>query len=192
MFAKFIAPVILVASFTQFAFAQTEFPATLAGHAVLPAQTFIDPPADAPEDLKISGKFTDGLTRNEKMGTFEDAQQAVQQVYFYPSKGNRFKVTLASKRWQTVLTGSSQTMALAPRPTHPMRPSFCRTIALTWPLEKSSACALSFFTIPIKKYPSELFMKAPQSATSQVLTLTQRAFKSLVVNFGSVKSLVHI
>mgnify|MGYP000226863692 CR=1 FL=1 len=66
MFAKFIAPVILVASFTQFAFAQTEFPATLAGHAVLPAQTFIDPPADAPEDLKISGKFTDGLTRNEK------------------------------------------------------------------------------------------------------------------------------
>ena len=45
MLAKFIAPVILVASFTQFAFAQTEFTATLAGHAVLPAQTFIDPPA---------------------------------------------------------------------------------------------------------------------------------------------------
>ena len=55
MFAKFIAPVILVASFTQFALAQTEFTATLAGHAVLPAQTFIDPPADGPEDLKISG-----------------------------------------------------------------------------------------------------------------------------------------
>ena len=52
MFAKLIAPVILVASFTQFAFAQTEFTATLSGHAVLPSQTFIDPPADAPEDLK--------------------------------------------------------------------------------------------------------------------------------------------
>jgi hypothetical protein len=48
MFAKLIAPALLVATFTQFAFAQTEFTATLAGHAVLPAQTFIDPPADAP------------------------------------------------------------------------------------------------------------------------------------------------
>ena len=87
MFAKFIAPVILVASFTQFAFAQTEFPATLAGHAVLPAQTFIDPPADAPEDLKISGKFTDGLTRNEKMGTFEGRSAGRPTGVFLPFKG---------------------------------------------------------------------------------------------------------
>ena len=34
------------------------FPATLAGHAVLPAQTFLAPPKDAPESLKISGKYT--------------------------------------------------------------------------------------------------------------------------------------
>ena len=46
MLAKLIAPVILVASFTQFAFAQTEFTASLAGHAVLPAQTFIQCPPD--------------------------------------------------------------------------------------------------------------------------------------------------
>jgi hypothetical protein len=37
-----------------------EFPATLAGHAVMPAQSFIDAPADAPDDLKTSGKYTTG------------------------------------------------------------------------------------------------------------------------------------
>ena len=40
--------------------AQTAYPATLAGHAVLPAQTWIEAPADAPQDLKQSGKFTTG------------------------------------------------------------------------------------------------------------------------------------
>jgi len=43
-----------------FAASEGEFPATLAGHAVLPAQTFIDAPADAPADLKTSGKYTTG------------------------------------------------------------------------------------------------------------------------------------
>jgi hypothetical protein len=38
--------------------AQSEFPATLGGHAFIPAQTYIAAPEDAPEDLKVSGKFT--------------------------------------------------------------------------------------------------------------------------------------
>lgn len=42
------------------AMAQQEFKATLAGHAILPAATFLPAPADAPADLKISGKFTTG------------------------------------------------------------------------------------------------------------------------------------
>jgi hypothetical protein len=41
-------------------FAQQEFPATLAGHAILPAATFIAAPDDAPADLKVSGKFATG------------------------------------------------------------------------------------------------------------------------------------
>ncbi len=36
--------------------AQTSFPATLAGHAILPALTFLAPPADAPASLQTSGK----------------------------------------------------------------------------------------------------------------------------------------
>ena len=40
--------------------AQTAFPATLAGHVVMPAQSFIAAPKDAPQDLRSSGKFTTG------------------------------------------------------------------------------------------------------------------------------------
>jgi hypothetical protein len=40
--------------------AQQEFPARLAGHALLPAESFIDAPADAPLDLRTAGKYTTG------------------------------------------------------------------------------------------------------------------------------------
>jgi hypothetical protein len=46
------------------------FPATLAGHAVIPAETFVDAPADAPADLKTPGKFTTGK-RVDAPGTIE-------------------------------------------------------------------------------------------------------------------------
>jgi len=50
--------------------AQPAFPATLAGHAVLPALTLIAAPQDAPADLRVSGKFTTGQ-RVEKLGSVE-------------------------------------------------------------------------------------------------------------------------
>jgi hypothetical protein len=50
--------------------AQTAFPATLAGHAVLPAQSFVASPKDAPEDLKVSGKFSNGQ-RSDRVGSVE-------------------------------------------------------------------------------------------------------------------------
>lgn len=50
--------------------AQTEFPASLSGHAVLPANTFIAAPKDAPANLHTSGKFTTGK-RVEKIGSVE-------------------------------------------------------------------------------------------------------------------------
>lgn len=49
---------------------QTRFPATLAGHAALPAATFVPAPADAPKDAAMPGKFT-GKTRNEVQGSVE-------------------------------------------------------------------------------------------------------------------------
>jgi hypothetical protein len=54
----------------QPAFAQQEFKATLAGHAILPAETFLKAPDDAPADLKTSGKFTTGK-RIDAVGSVE-------------------------------------------------------------------------------------------------------------------------
>lgn len=50
--------------------AQTAYPATLAGHALMPAQSFIAAPKDAPADLQVSGKFTTGK-RVEQIGSVE-------------------------------------------------------------------------------------------------------------------------
>jgi hypothetical protein len=59
----------VAAALSSAAFAQ-QLPATLAGHAVLPAQSLVDAPTDAPSDLKVSGKFTTGK-RVDAIGSIE-------------------------------------------------------------------------------------------------------------------------
>jgi hypothetical protein len=66
--------------------AQTAFPATLAGHVVMAAQSFIAAPKDAPADLKISGKFTSGK-RVEKLGTVEGTSAGRPTGVSLPFKG---------------------------------------------------------------------------------------------------------
>ncbi|NBB84112.1 MAG: glycerophosphodiester phosphodiesterase [Alphaproteobacteria bacterium] len=54
------------------ALAQDEFPATLAGHALLPAATFVPAPADAPDYFDTSGRFTGpGNARDASLYTRE-------------------------------------------------------------------------------------------------------------------------
>jgi hypothetical protein len=53
------------------AFANEAHQAVLAGHVVMPAATFIEVPEDAPEDLRISGKFAFGPNRVAAIGTVE-------------------------------------------------------------------------------------------------------------------------
>ncbi|UFN46999.1 esterase-like activity of phytase family protein [Roseomonas sp. OT10] len=48
---------VLAAALLGTAAAETTFPATLAGQAVLPAATFATPPSDAPAELRVSGRF---------------------------------------------------------------------------------------------------------------------------------------
>jgi hypothetical protein len=45
--------------------AQSAFPATLAGHAALPAATYLAAPKDAPASLQTSGKYTTPNGRRE-------------------------------------------------------------------------------------------------------------------------------
>ena len=49
---------LLLANLATPAAAQQMFPATLAGHALLPASTFVPAPADAPDYFDTSGRFT--------------------------------------------------------------------------------------------------------------------------------------
>jgi hypothetical protein len=64
---------VLLAALPATASAQSTaktFPASLAGHVVLPAESFVEAPSDAPADLKVSGKFTTGV-RTDAIGTIE-------------------------------------------------------------------------------------------------------------------------
>ena len=66
--------------------AQTAFPATLAGHAILPALSLIPVPKDAPADLQVSGKFTTGQ-RVEKIGSVEGLSAGRPTGVSLPFKG---------------------------------------------------------------------------------------------------------
>ncbi len=52
-----LAGILAAAACAGSAWAQTKFPAVLAGHAILPADTLIPPPADAPAEFQLSGRF---------------------------------------------------------------------------------------------------------------------------------------
>jgi hypothetical protein len=58
------ASLLALTALTAPALAETQFPATLAGHAFIPAATFVPAPADAPKDAQMPGKFT-GAARND-------------------------------------------------------------------------------------------------------------------------------
>lgn len=62
------------------------FPATLAGHVVMPAKSFVAAPKDAPQDLQVSGKFTNGQ-RTEALGTVEGMSAGRPTGVSLPFKG---------------------------------------------------------------------------------------------------------
>ncbi len=66
------AAAVLPALWTGSALAQQQFPATLVGQAILPAATYLKPPADAPASMTVSGRFThaDGR-RRDQLGSIE-------------------------------------------------------------------------------------------------------------------------
>ncbi|SPZ17589.1 Uncharacterized protein conserved in bacteria [Providencia rettgeri] len=57
-------------SFSITGFAQQEVPATLAGHSILPVNSTVSSPENAPSDMQVSGKFTTGV-RVDSLGKVE-------------------------------------------------------------------------------------------------------------------------
>ncbi|MCB5176338.1 esterase-like activity of phytase family protein [Microvirga lenta] len=70
MSVRLLSALPLAALLGTSALAQQQFPVSLAGHAILPAQSFVEAPADAPADLKTPGKFTTAK-RVDALGTVE-------------------------------------------------------------------------------------------------------------------------
>lgn len=62
------------------------YPATLAGHLVIPAQSFIPAPADAPPDLRESGKYTTGH-RVTRLASIEGKSADRPTGIFLPFRG---------------------------------------------------------------------------------------------------------
>ena len=62
------------------------YPATLSGHAVLPAQSYVPAPKDAPSDLQSSGKFTQPQ-RVDTLGTVEGKSAGRPTGVSLPFKG---------------------------------------------------------------------------------------------------------
>jgi len=86
MFARPVFSVLAAAMLAAPLHAQTAFPATLAGHALMPAQSFIAAPKDAPQDLKNAGKFTTDK-RVEALGTVEGLSAGRPTGVSLPFKG---------------------------------------------------------------------------------------------------------
>lgn len=84
--ASLLAGVAMALMAQASARADQAYPATLAGHAILPAASYIQMPADAPEDLKNAGKFTNG-TRVEAIGSVEGKSAGRPTGVSVPFKG---------------------------------------------------------------------------------------------------------
>ena len=89
-----IAAIMLVtaAAWSVQAAAQTSFPATLAGHAVLPAMSLIPVPKDAPAELG-------------KLAALKACPLVAQPACFCPSRASPHKAIQASNAWPTAATG---------------------------------------------------------------------------------------
>ena len=107
-FLATVATIVLTAS-TALAQSEGEFPAKLAGHVVMPAATFIDAPADAPADLKTSGKYTTGR-RVDAIGSVMGKSNDRPTGVLLPFKGQPLQGHSGITTWPASLAGNSPSL----------------------------------------------------------------------------------
>ena len=142
--------------------AQQQFPATLAGHAVLPALAIaLDPPKDAPEAFAIAGKYTGPEWRRvDAIGTipgtsYISPQSAPRRTgVSTPFKGQPMQGFSGIKAMPDGTFWVMTDNGLAPRRTAATRCSCSTTSGPTGGPERSSTCAPCSCTIPIAKFRS--------------------------------------
>ena len=181
-----VASVFLASA--AFAQGEGEFPATLKGHAVLPAQTFVDAPADAPADLKTSGKYTTGK-RVDAVGSVMGKSYERPTGVSLPFKGqplqghSGIKVMPDGSFWVLTDNGMGSRYNSAEFDAVSEPPQDRLGDAARSSGRKPSSC-----TIPTRRCRSASCMRTPQSAISPAPISTPKAFRSSATPSGSATS----
>lgn len=159
MFKLGLATASVAALLVASAHAQTQFPAKLSGHAVLPAESFLAPPADVPDDLKVAGKFTTGK-RVEALGTVEGMNDGRPTGVRLPFKGQPRQGHSGIKRMADgtfwVLTDNG----FGARATSPDSMLYMNRYRIDWAAGRVEPVATVFFSDPNRKVPFRIANEA--------------------------------
>ncbi len=131
---------------------QQEFPARLAGHAVLPAGTFMDAPVDAPADLRLSGKFTTGI-RVEAPETVEGFSNGRPTGLKLPFKGQPIQGHSGIKRMADGTFWAISDNGFGSKANSPDAMLFLRNIRIDWDKGGIETLKTVFLHDPDKKVP---------------------------------------
>ena len=117
MRAPLFAATAIVALMSGYALAEEKaFPATLEGHAILPAATLVAPPADAPASLAMPANTRrPTAVARTRSAPFPARTACARPACRCRSTASRCRVSPASRRWTTARSGRCPTMASAAR-----------------------------------------------------------------------------
>jgi len=178
------AAIVLLAT-SALAQSEGEFPATLAGHAVMPAESFIDPPADAPADLKTSGKYTTGK-RVDALGSVMGKSYERPTGVSLPFKGqplqghSGIKVMPDGSFWVITDNGMGSRYNSADSMLYLNRHK------IDWASGKIERQETVFLLIPTRRCRSASCMRTPRNGISPAPISTPRDSRSSAIPSGSV------
>ena len=143
------------------AVAQQEFPAKLAGHAVLPAATFLPAPADAPADLKVSGKYTTGV-RVDAVGSVEGRSAGRPTGMKLPFEGQPVQGHSGIKRMADGTFWILTDNGFGSKANSPDAMLFLRNIKVDWEKGTIDTVRVIFLHDPDKKVPFRITHEATE------------------------------
>ncbi len=156
-------------------------------HIVIPAQTFIEAPADAPADLKISGKFTTGK-RVDAMGTIEGRSNGRPTGVKLPFKGQPIQGHSGIKRMADGTFFVVTDNGFGNKANSPDAMLFLSQLRLNWDKGTADRLATIFLRDPDKKVRSASPTKAPMRAISRAPISIWKAFSRSATSSGLRKS----
>lgn len=168
---------------------EKSFTATLKGHAILPANTIIVAPSDAPEYLKTSGKFTTAdRKRAEALGTVPGKDGVRLTGLSLPFDGQPMQGFSGIKAMEDGTFWSLSDNGFGSKMNSSDAMLMLHHVKMDWDAGKVEALKTLFLTDPDKKAPFRSSWKARTSVISPAPTSTSNRSSRLRTASGSVKS----